>query len=253
MKAPRIDIGSIRREQIVDAAASVIAEQGLQNLSLSEIEKKVGMSRGQLMYYYKAKEDILLAVFDRLLEMMCRQHGGDPGKPPEQHPSRAGSVSDSPFAKMRWLEVVGHLLQMILQRPPLNREFASLQYTFLSQIGHREDFRLRLAKLYEEWRSHGMEHLTRDLAERPAVRPVSPRAVATLVQALLHGLAMQNAVDPGAMVPGEMAELCLDMLTTYLWEPGLSVSKKKPPRSNNSKQASAPGAGNLVPQGVTHE
>ena len=44
MKTPRIDIGSIRREQIVDAAVAVIAEQGLQHLSLSEIEKKVGMS-----------------------------------------------------------------------------------------------------------------------------------------------------------------------------------------------------------------
>jgi AcrR family transcriptional regulator len=208
MKTPRIDIGSIRREQIVDAAVAVIAEQGLQHLSLSEIEKKVGMSRGQLTYYFKAKEDILLAVFDRLLEMMCRSQGGDPKRPPEEHP----------FARMRWLDVVGHLLEMILHKPALSPEFGSLQYTFLSQIGHREDFRRRLAKLYEEWRSHGMEHLERDLAERPAVRAVSPRALATLVQAILHGLAMQAAVDPDAIDDaGEMAELCLDMLRTYLW------------------------------------
>jgi AcrR family transcriptional regulator len=217
MKTPRIDIGSIRREQIVDAAVAVIAEQGLQHLSLSEIESKVGMSRGQLTYYFKAKEEILLAVFDRLLEMMCRQQGGDPSKPPEEHP----------FAKMRWLEVVEHLLEMILHKPALSPEFGSLQYTFLSQIGHREDFRLRLAKLYEEWRSHGTEHLERDLAERPPVRPVSPRALATLVQAILHGLAMQAAVDPQAIEDtGEMAQLCLDMVRTYLWD-GQPVRKKK--------------------------
>jgi len=213
MKTPRIDIGSIRREQIVDAAVAVIAEQGLQNLSLSEIEKKVGMSRGQLMYYFKAKEDILLAVFDRLLDMMCRQHGGDPSKPPHEHP----------FAKMRWLDVFGHLLEMILRKPSANPEFGSLEYTFLSQIGYREDFRLRLAKLYEEWRSHGVEHLERDLAERPSVRPVSPRALATMVQAILHGLAMQVAVDPDAIDSSEMAALSLDMVRTYLWE-------KKPAR-----------------------
>jgi AcrR family transcriptional regulator len=218
MKTPRIDIGRIRREQIVDAAVAVIAEQGLQNLSLSEIEKKVGMSRGQLTYYFKAKEDILLAVFDRLLDMICRRQGGDPKGPPEEHP----------FAKMPWLEVVRHLLEMILRKPNLNPEFGSLQYTFLSQIGHREDFRLRLAKLYEEWRSHGMEHLRRDLAARPAVRAVSPRAMATLVQAILHGLAMQSAVDPEAVDAAEMAELCLDMLWTYLW-------KKKPARKKLSQ------------------
>src|SRR6516165_5100511 len=73
MKSSRIDIGSIRREQIIEAAVAIIAEQGLQNLSLSEIEQRAGMSRGQLTYYFPTKEDILLAVFDRLLEMMHRR------------------------------------------------------------------------------------------------------------------------------------------------------------------------------------
>ena len=67
MKNGRVDVGRVRREQIVEAAVAVIAEQGLQSLSLSEIEKRAGMSRGQLTYYFPAKEDILLAVFDRLL------------------------------------------------------------------------------------------------------------------------------------------------------------------------------------------
>ena len=53
-----------------DEAAGVIAEQGIQNLSLSEIESRTGMSRGQLTYYFKAKEDILLAVFDRMVRRM---------------------------------------------------------------------------------------------------------------------------------------------------------------------------------------
>ena len=220
MKTSRIDIGSIRREQIVDAAVTVIAEQGLQNLSLSEIEKKVGMSRGQLMYYFKAKEDILLAVFDRLLDMMCRRNGGDPAKPHEE-------ASVQP--KMRWLErgQPGHLLDMILHKPALNPEFGSLQYTFLSQVSHRADFRERLAKLYEEWRSHGMEHLLRDLAERPAVRPVAPRAVATLVQAILHGLAMQITVDPDAIDGPEMAKLSLEMLRMYLWDQKPAGKKRR--------------------------
>src|SRR6266446_2251065 len=70
MKTLPIDIPTLRREQIVEAAVAIIAEQGIQNLSLSEIEKKAGMSRGQLTYYFPAKEDILVAAFDRLLRMM---------------------------------------------------------------------------------------------------------------------------------------------------------------------------------------
>src|SRR6266851_6103262 len=86
MKSQRIDIASIRREQIVEAAVAVIAEQGLQNLSLSEIEKKAGMSRGQLTYYFPAKEDILLAVFDHTVALMRAQAGQCPAVGPAAAP-----------------------------------------------------------------------------------------------------------------------------------------------------------------------
>src|SRR4051795_12296924 len=127
MPTPRITIGVIRRQQIIDAAWAIIAERGLPKLSLSEIEKKIGMSRGQLMYYFKAKEDILLAVFDRLLQLM-EQRG---------HP---GACDPQAFAQMQWLDVIRFLLQMLLQQPPAHPEFHALQHTFLSQITHREDF-----------------------------------------------------------------------------------------------------------------
>ena len=70
MNKPRSEVGKLRRGQIVEAAVAVIAEQGLQHLSLSEIETRAGMSRGQLMYYFPTKEDILLAAFDRLIRML---------------------------------------------------------------------------------------------------------------------------------------------------------------------------------------
>ena len=219
--SPRVSIASIRREQIVDAAVGVIVEQGIQNLSLSEIEKKVGMSRGQLMYYYRTKEDILLAVFDRLIALMCQRQGD-----PENHP----------FANMTWLEVIRHLLGVVMKQPPEQPAFGALQYTFLSQISHREDFRERLAGLYEHWRSQGAAHLTQDLKTRPGGRSVSPRAVSTLVQAILHGLAMKTAADPAAVDPAEIMELCLDLLESYLWQP---IAKKNGARRRRKRSTSS--------------
>src|SRR3954453_24101597 len=87
MKSPRIDVARIRREQIVEAAVAVIAERGLHNLSLSEIEKRAGMSRGQLTYYFPTKEEILLAVFDRLLQLMY-QRLGQPTNSPDDVPTQ---------------------------------------------------------------------------------------------------------------------------------------------------------------------
>ena len=217
MKNSRVDIGSIRREEIVEAAAAVIAERGIQNLSLSEIEKKAGMSRGQLTYYFKTKEDILLAVFDRLLQRMYVHAGNDPENPRAWMPG--------------WEAMVRVILTGILERPAPHPEFHCLQFTFLAQIGHRPDFRRRLARLYEEWRDHLAEQLTAELRRRPPVRKVRARTLATLVQAIFHGLAVQSAADPEAFGHGEMVELCLDMVRNYLWGPAANGRRPAAPRS----------------------
>src|SRR5207244_11081990 len=108
MKNARVDVGAIRREQIVEAAVSIITEKGLQNLSLSEIEKKAGMSRGQLTYYFPTKEDILLAVFDRLVLLMHERVG------------RPTDVSCDEESGGSW---VRHLLEKIINSPQGSTEF----------------------------------------------------------------------------------------------------------------------------------
>ncbi len=201
---------------------AVIAEQGIQNLSLSAIEKKAGMARGHLTYYFPAKEEILLAVFDRLLQLMYERVGTPGGKDP-----CAGEVSG-------W-EWVQHLLGMILLRPPASPEFHALQYTFLSQIGHREDFRKRLALLYEEWRGNLAQGMAGELALAKDPPPADPRLLGTLVQALLHGLAMQLAADPSAFDRDAMFRLCLEVLGGYLHPAGRPANS----RENHEHQQSS--------------
>jgi AcrR family transcriptional regulator len=200
MKNSRIDIRSIRQEQIVEAAVAVITEQGIQHFSLSEIEKKAGMSRGQLTYYFPSKEDIFLAVFDRLLQLIY-QRLADPQDPENQ--------AHTGWAKVRTF------LEKVIGQPPVSPEFHALQYTFLSEIGHREDFRQRLATLYDEWRTHMARELAKDLNSPTGRRRASPRAMAALILAILHGLGTQTAADPEAFPREEMLDLCLDMLGAY--------------------------------------
>ncbi|HMC89417.1 MAG TPA: TetR/AcrR family transcriptional regulator [Gemmataceae bacterium] len=202
-----------QREKIVEAAVSTITARGLQNLSLSEIEKRAGMARGQLTYYFPTKEEILLAVFDRLVVLMHQRIGQPPG------------ANGAEATAWGWVQ---HLFEKLLTQPPVSPEFGCLQYTFLSQIGHRKVFRRRLATLYEAWRSNMSLGFANDLIQRRTARPFSPRAMATLVQAILHGLGMQRAADPNAFDGGEMLELCLDVLSIYLWNDSRTSITKKP-------------------------
>lgn len=230
MKQPRIDIGSIRRNQIVEAAIAIIAERGVQHLSLSEIEQKAGMSRGQLTYYFPAKEDIWLAVFDRLLELMHQRVRGEGGDACDLH------------APAGW-DRMKQFLTVLLLLPPEAPEFHALQYTFLSQIGHRDDFRRRLAHLYEEWRGNIARDVEAALAHGAGVTRVSARTVATLVQAILHGLAIQRQADPDSYDRQEMLELCLDLLGNYL-RPRNGDAGPTRPSARKSISANGSSAGN---------
>jgi AcrR family transcriptional regulator len=237
MKSQRVDVGTIRREQIIDAAIAVIAEQGVQHLSLSEIEKRAGMSRGQLTYYFPAKEDILLAVFDRMLEMMRR---------------RATAGGGNGFAQRDGGGRLTGLLRMLLLEPPAFPQFHALHYTFLSQIGHRGDFRARLTNLYEEWRRHLAEGLAECLPGDGRGGSVSPRTFASFVQALAHGLAMQRAADPGAYDPREMYELCLSLLGGHLGRPNGNGKPRRRKRARTTQEPPAPPNGTTPQSTVNH-
>lgn len=52
------------REAILDAAASLVHEQGASCLTLDATCARAGMSKGGLLYHFRSKEDLLLALVD---------------------------------------------------------------------------------------------------------------------------------------------------------------------------------------------
>jgi AcrR family transcriptional regulator len=202
------DIARVRREQIVEAAVEIIASQGLHNLSLSKIETRAGMKRGQLTYYFPTKEDILLAVFDRLLLLLYEQFSDG------QNPNATRGVPDL------W-DCVQKMLQTVLHsRPKFGREFHSLQFTFLAQIAHREDFRAKLATYFAEWRQWMAAHWQVSAKPKAVLaKNVSGQTVSSFVQALMHGLGVQLAADPNAFDRTEMLTLCVGVLAPLFTHP----------------------------------
>lgn len=191
------EIAMIRREQILDAAEAIITGHGIQKLSLGQIEDRAGMSRGQLTYYFPTKESILLAVHDRMLKRIIREAMEADGP--------------KPMTGRAW-ECLQHGLQKHLGPdwpPPGGKELFSLLFTFLAQMGHRDDYRARLSQWYSVWRTF----LATDIAGSvPEPRPVSPRVVAALIQALFHGLDVQLMMDPNAFDRQEMYAACVKLL-----------------------------------------
>jgi AcrR family transcriptional regulator len=186
-----------RRDQILDAAETIIAREGIHRLSLGHIEKSLGgMSRGQLTYYFPTKEAILLAVFGRMLRRMIGELMRADGPKP-----MTGRAWDC------FLHGLGRHLGPDHQ--PGEDDLFSLLYTFLAQMGHRPDYRDQLSRLLRE----GREFIAADIAGSVSEpRPAPPRVTAALIQALFHGLRMQLAVDPNAFDRDEMAAACVRLI-----------------------------------------
>lgn len=67
MAAPRND--NIRNK-ILDTASKMLEEKSFNNISLSQIASKTGISKGSIYYYYNSKDDLLYDVADIYLSQL---------------------------------------------------------------------------------------------------------------------------------------------------------------------------------------
>ena len=74
----------IRREQIAEAALSLVADQGLRRLSVAAVARRVGLVPSGIYRHFKSKDEILAAVLDRIEERLlanvqaARDENADP-------------------------------------------------------------------------------------------------------------------------------------------------------------------------------
>ncbi|MCY1055978.1 TetR/AcrR family transcriptional regulator [Nannocystis sp. SCPEA4] len=58
------------RERLLDAAQRLILERGLSGLSVEAVISEVGLSKGGFFHHFKTKNDLILALLDRLVRRM---------------------------------------------------------------------------------------------------------------------------------------------------------------------------------------
>jgi TetR/AcrR family transcriptional regulator, fatty acid metabolism regulator protein len=66
-------VAAARRKQILDAATQVFAEKGFHRATVKEIARVAGIGDGTIYTYFASKDEVLLAVLDRLNETTERK------------------------------------------------------------------------------------------------------------------------------------------------------------------------------------
>jgi len=74
------EIRKSRRQQIMDAALKLFAEQGYANCSISQLASHSGISKGLMYNYFKSKEALLVAIIEdgmhEILDYFDPDHDG---------------------------------------------------------------------------------------------------------------------------------------------------------------------------------
>lgn len=62
-----------RRNELLDAAEELFINKGYNETAVSDIVKKISVAQGTFYYYFKSKEEIFVAIFDRQLEIFIEE------------------------------------------------------------------------------------------------------------------------------------------------------------------------------------
>ena len=67
-RKPRTRIQIEKRELIIEAALEIFAQHGFRGATIDQIAEAAGMSKPNLLYYFKSKDDIHRTLIQRLLD-----------------------------------------------------------------------------------------------------------------------------------------------------------------------------------------
>ncbi|MEU9704182.1 TetR/AcrR family transcriptional regulator [Streptomyces sp. NPDC047981] len=172
-------VGDERRRKILDTAVEHFGRWGFHASSLARIANDCGITQGGLLHHFRSKEDLLLSVLAQS----------------EQHDVER-LFAREPDSYAAYLETVVTLVEENTRRPGIVRMFNVLAGES-GNVGHpaHDYFKER----YERVLSH-MVGLMEAAVRRGELREgVDCRAAGREQLAVMDGLQLQWALDPGAM------------------------------------------------------
>jgi len=66
--SPRPNVTDERKSQIINAAEDVFTKKGFNEARMEDIAEETGLSKGTLYLYFKSKDDLTIAILDRIFQ-----------------------------------------------------------------------------------------------------------------------------------------------------------------------------------------
>ena len=115
--SPRPNVTDERKTQIINAAEGVFTKKGFDEARMDDIADETGLSKGTLYLYFKSKDDIILAILDRIFQREFRVF--------EQMDLSTMSATD---AINHFVDNVSRDVKIMLRLMPIAYEFLALAF-----------------------------------------------------------------------------------------------------------------------------
>lgn len=168
----------LRREQIVAAARDVVANAGVDALTIGSLERRLGFTRGVITYHFRDKEEIVDAVLQSALQ--------------EIDAATHAEVAKSANAYDRVRAVLRANLHGFLEQ----REAGAILLSFWGRLGSDAKARKANARLYAVYRER-----TLSVLDSSEFYNIDRAALAAVIVGLVLGIAAQVYFEPGSVDP----------------------------------------------------
>jgi AcrR family transcriptional regulator len=190
-----------RRLALLKAAFREVAEKGFSEVTLDDIARRAGVSKGVTLYHFESKEDLFLELFAWLIDSI---HG---------RMRETVAAAPDPLAKVR------ALIGVIFPSPSKNRAFFRAYLDFCGLASRREAFREVAGRFYD-----GCRDIDAAIASEGIRRGVfvvrDPGEAGVTMRAIFDGLMTRwlTEPDPDAAFD-EYRERCEREILRYLQGP----------------------------------
>ncbi|OPZ78216.1 MAG: putative HTH-type transcriptional regulator YfiR [Actinobacteria bacterium ADurb.Bin444] len=178
-----------RREAIVSAAQELILKNGYSHTTLGQVAVRAGVSKGLISYYFAKKDELFLAVLERILGRLRRDLEGC-------------CKGDRPA----W-EQVQLNLKNLFGSERRTRSYYTVLIDFLAQAPRERSVRDYTRVIYQTHLTY-MERTVESGVKSGEFRPVEPHAAASMLVAMMEGLILQWLYNPERLSLADGYQLC---------------------------------------------
>ena len=115
--SPKPDVSAERKAQIINAAEDVFTQKGFDEARMDDIAEETGLSKGTLYLYFKSKDELIIAILDRIFQREFKALG-------------TMDFSDSSATDAIWefVDTVSKDVEIMLRLTPITFEFMGLAF-----------------------------------------------------------------------------------------------------------------------------